>query len=88
MIWLPSNERFNDLAELDCLSGAFRVNDANSIGQKDGVRVDGTYAVLNGTFCALYRVGRSLMKSGRRTGATRAGAKVRSTQKSLDHRYT
>jgi hypothetical protein len=55
MIWLRSNERFNDLAELERESGKYRITDVQSLGPSTPAEIDGAFSILSGTLCALYR---------------------------------
>lgn len=57
MVWLQSNERFNDLVELDDKSGKWRATTRSEVVP---ARIDGFYSILSNAFCALFRSGNHL----------------------------
>jgi len=55
MLWLQSNECFNDVAEVDETAGVWRIQSRASEGGDIPSSTDGFYSMLSGVFCALYR---------------------------------
>lgn len=52
MVWLRSNERFNDVVELDENSGEWRAPTRSEVVPS---QTDGYYSILSNAFCAVFR---------------------------------
>lgn len=60
MIWLQSNKRFNDLAQLDPDTGVVTMQSRITLGNKVPQNTEGFFAVLSTIFIALYKFGQGL----------------------------
>ena len=54
MIWLQSDERFNELAKYDHASGRFSIVCKDNNGSFDRVKTDGFFCLMSGQFVAVY----------------------------------
>ncbi len=52
MIWLQSNDKYDELAQYDHASGAYK--NASRKAMTASLNTDGTFSILAGTFVALY----------------------------------
>ncbi|WP_297891177.1 hypothetical protein [Shewanella sp.] len=60
MIWLQSNDKFDEVAEYDHGKGTFTMASRNSLGSKAPSSTDGIFALLSVVFVALYKFGQEL----------------------------
>lgn len=60
MLWLQSNEKHDVLAELEPATGQWRQRSRSRLGASSPRGVQGFFALLSGTFTALYRYGDAL----------------------------
>ncbi|WP_445366009.1 hypothetical protein ACJJJB_07940 [Microbulbifer sp. ANSA001] len=60
MIWLQSNDKYNELAEYDHEEGTFTIVFRNGLGAKIPIKTVGTFAILSTVFVALYKFGQEL----------------------------
>jgi hypothetical protein len=57
MIRVRNHDRFDDIAEFDITTGCWRVLSRSAADENDVISYfDGFYAVLSGTYCALFRL--------------------------------
>lgn len=57
MIWLQSNETYNEIAEYDHFSGSYLIKSRDSVSKSSLSNIDGTYAFLSNEFVAIYKFG-------------------------------
>lgn len=57
MVWLQSNEKFDDIAELDVESGEWKICRRE---ENVHVQTDGFFSILSQVFCAIFRSGNQL----------------------------
>lgn len=60
MVWLQSNDKYDELVEYNHSKGTFTKASRNSLGDKAPSSTDGTFAVLSAVFLALYKLGQEL----------------------------
>ncbi|MBD1558046.1 hypothetical protein HC752_13990 [Vibrio sp. S9_S30] len=60
MIWLQSNDKYDELAKYDHDSGRFTIASRNDLGGNTPSSTEGIYAIMSTVFVALYKFGQGL----------------------------
>ena len=60
MIWLQSNDKYDELAEYDHDKGTFTIESRNALSSKAPSSTEGIFAILSDIFVALYKFGGGL----------------------------
>lgn len=55
MIWLQSNNRYDEIAQYDHVMGAFSIFSRNNLGSKTPNTTQGMFSILSNVFVALYK---------------------------------
>lgn len=60
MIWLQSNDKYDELAKYDHAKGTFTIESRNVLGGNAPPSTEGIFAILSAVFVALYKFGQGL----------------------------